>query len=101
MEVYTYSVSGHVLDWSNRDIMGVEIKFIDRQSNIELCHAWTDASGMFTAVVKANADGYRVTPRKTDWGFTPAFFDATDKTEGIWFHAKYFGKGDSKDGGSK
>ena len=101
MEVYTYSVSGHVLDWSNRDIMGVEIKFIDRQSNVEVCHTWTDASGMFQAVVKANADGYRVTPRKTDWGFSPAFFDVADKTEGIWFHAKYYGKGDTKEDSPK
>ena len=101
LEDCTYSLSGVVVDWSQRDIMGVEITFIDRQSNIEICHVWTDASGRFQAVVTRNAAGYRVAPRKTDWGFTPGFFDVADPTDAIWFHAKYYGKGDTKDDGSK
>jgi hypothetical protein len=81
--------------------VAVEIKFIDRQSNIQLCHVYTDASGRFQAVVTANAYGYRVTPREPDWSFTPAFFDVTNPTDAIWFHAQYYGKGDSKEEPSK
>jgi hypothetical protein len=93
----TYTLSGYTQTYEGRSVEGVRIKFADRLSGVEAAHAWTDANGRFTAVVQVNSAGYRVTASKVDWGFSPAYYDAFDQTEVIWFRGKYYGKGDSKE----
>ncbi|MCX6628344.1 MAG: hypothetical protein NTW28_12030 [Candidatus Solibacter sp.] len=101
LEVLTYSLSCSAHTYEGRDIEGVCIKFVDKLSNIETAHTWTDANGRFSGTVQVNANGYRVSAHRVDWGFSPAFFDAFDQTEAIWFRGKYYGKGDSKESDPK
>ena len=96
-ELLTYTISGRTTRWDGYVVEGVRIAFVDKASNTEAAYTWSDANGMFQAVVQTNPNGYRVTARKTDWGFSPAYYDAADKTDAIWFRGNYYGKGDSKD----
>ncbi|HEY3439564.1 MAG TPA: carboxypeptidase-like regulatory domain-containing protein [Paludibaculum sp.] len=102
IEPMTWAIAGSVInDLSGSAMEGVQIKFVDRQTGVEVSKTYTDVNGRFSGKVVQNQAGYRVTPYRYLWGFCPGYYDAPGNMDLPIFRGKCVGKSDPKDEPSK
>jgi len=93
IEPLTWSLAGAVIsDQGESALEGVRIKFVDKQTGVEVGHTWTDSYGRYSGKVVQNQAGYRVTPYKYPWGFCPGYYDVASNRDLPYFRGICIGK---------
>ena len=96
LEPLTWTMAGSTVDECDRAMEGALITFIDRKTNAEIAHVYTDVNGRFSAKLAQNEMGYRIKPYRYLWEFCPGFYDAFHDSDVACFRGKCLGKTEPK-----